>query len=234
MPAYDRTAATDFEEIDRWHGGVGWLAHPEEDGQRASHALQSADGVWLLDPLDAPGVEDLISDFGDVAGVVVCSNYHARDAAEFATRYGVSVHVPAWMTRVAERIDAPVSREKSVLEAAGFETQRVEPLSLYQETILYRARDRTLVIPDLCSSRSGYPVGDERVGLLLPKRLSPPRERFEGLEPERILFGHGKGIFEDATAALEDALGGARKRFPRAVLENVGVLSRLYLSAVWE
>jgi hypothetical protein len=232
VPAYVRSSSTAYEEIDRWSGGVGWIAHPAEDGERASHAIRADDGVWVLDPVDAPGVDELLGEFGEVAGVAVLSSYHARDADAVANRHGVAVHVPRWMDRVEERVDAPVERYETGPGETGFEVTRVEPLSLYQEAITYREDDGTLVVPDLLSSGSGYPVGDERVGMMLGSRLVPPRGAFDGVDPERILFGHGEGVFEDAAGALDDALAGARRRFPRALVRNLGTNLRLFVSAM--
>ncbi|ELZ07721.1 hypothetical protein [Natrialba aegyptia] len=234
MPAYDRSSATGFREIDRWRGGVGWIAHPDEDGERASHALVGTGGdeVWLVDPVDAPGIDEFIAEFGEVAGVAVLSSHHARDAGPIATRHDVAVHVPQWMDRVAARVDAPVEREECVLGSLGFKTRRVEPLSLYQGAIAYRDADGTLIVPDLLSSGSAYPVGDERIGVMLGARLFPPRAPFAALEPERILFGHGEGVFEDATDALDEALAGARRRFPRALVSNLGTNLRLFWAAM--
>lgn len=91
---YDRSFPSEIEVIDRWEHGVGWMVHPDETARRASHAIQGNDGVWIFDPLDGPGVEELISDVGPVAGVALLSNHHARDAALFADRHGVPVHLP--------------------------------------------------------------------------------------------------------------------------------------------
>lgn len=232
MPTYDRGRSPRFEEIDRWSDGVGWVAHPDEEGERASHATVGDDGVWIIDPVDAPGIDDMVAEYGDVVGVAVLSSYHARDAGQIASRHGVSVHIPRWMNRIPERVDAPIEFEDDVLGDAGFETFHVEPLSLYQEAIAYREADGTLVVPDLLSSGSGYPVGDERIGLMLGLRLFPPRDLFEGVEPERILFGHGEGVFRDAAEALDTALAGARRRFPRALAENLRTNLRLFKAAM--
>lgn len=232
MPAYERSEASGYREVDRWSGGVGWIAHPDEEGERASHALVGESGVWVIDPVDAPGVDDLIAEFGEVAGVAVLSSYHARDAGALARRHDVAVHVPPWMDRIQTLVDAPIRREGPVLGPLGFETTRVEPLGLYGEAVAYRERDGTLYVPDLLSSGSGYPVGDERVGVMLGSRPFPPREVFDGMEPDRILFGHGEGVFEDATAALEEALNGARRRFPRAVAANFATNLRLFWAAM--
>jgi hypothetical protein len=219
MSMYARSESIECRPIDRFDGGVGWLAHPEEGGQRASHAIRGDDGVWLIDPLDAPGVDDLLAEVGEVAGVAVLSAYHARDADIFAERYGV-VHVPRWMDRAAERIDAPVERFAWSLGDSGFAVQRYAPFPGWQEAIAYRESDRTLYVPDSLGTASLFTVGTERLGVYLLCRPFPPRSLLCDLEPERILVGHGEGIFEDATTALSDALDGARQRFPKALLAS--------------
>lgn len=78
----------------------------------------------------------------------------------------------------------------------------------------------------------GYTVGDERLGVMLSHRLFPPRETLGGLEPDRILLGHGGGVFDDASSALADSLAGARKRFPRALVTQLGTNVRLLTAAV--
>ncbi|NHN47002.1 hypothetical protein G9464_05250 [Halostella sp. JP-L12] len=218
MPMYSRSPPTDPQVIDRWDGGVGWIAHPEEGGRRASHAVRGNDGVWLFDPIDAPGVDDLIADLGDVAGVAVLSSYHARDAGAFARRHDVSVRVPGWVNRVDDRIDAPITRiEGSV---AGFELRELRPLRAWREAVAYREADGTLYVPDFLTTLPTFTVDGERIAMNVLNRLAPPRGTFEGLSPDRILFGHGGGVFEDATAALSASLANARRRFPRALLAN--------------
>lgn len=220
MPMYARDGPTACHPIDRWAGGVGWLAHPEEDGRRASHAIGGDDGVWLVDPLDAPGVDELLAEVGEIAGVAVLSDYHARDAAVFAERYGVSVHVPRWLDRAAARIDAPIERFGWSLGDSGFAVRRYAPFPGWNETIAYRESDRTLYIPESLGTAPLFTVGAERLGIYLLCRALPPRNVLHDLEPERILVGHGEGVFDDATAALSDALDSARRRLPRAVATN--------------
>ena len=50
----------DLTEIDRFEGGVGWLAYPDETMERASHAVESDGQLWIFDPVDADGVDDLV------------------------------------------------------------------------------------------------------------------------------------------------------------------------------
>jgi hypothetical protein len=129
MPTYVRDDPAEFREIDGWSDGRGWLAHPEEDTRRASHAIRGEDGrVSLFDPLDAPGVDDLVAELGEVAGVATFSNYHARDAGRFARRHDVPVYLPKWTTRVTSRIDAPVERYGATLGDSGFSVRGYEPI----------------------------------------------------------------------------------------------------------
>lgn len=232
MPVYDRSPAEDVRVIDRWEAGVGWLAHPDETGRRASHAIRADDGVWIVDPLDAPGVDDLVDGLGEVAGVAVLNSYHARDAGAFATRYDVAVHVPRWMDRVEQRVDAPIERYERTPGDSGLRIYRFDPLPTWREAVAYRPADGTLIVPDLLGTGPGYTVGGERVGVVLSHRPVPPRETLGELDPERILFGHGEGVFEDASGALEDALDGARRRFPRALVEHLGTSLRSMTAAV--
>jgi hypothetical protein len=217
-PTYDRTDSDRYREVDRWEDGVGWLAHPEEAGRRVSHAVSTDEGVWVLDPLDAPGVDDLLAGLGEVAGVAVLSDYHARDAARFARRYDVPVTVPGWLDRVPDRLDCRVDRVED--ELAGFALRPLRPLYAWREVAAYREADGTLYVPDYLSTHDAFTVGPERLGLPTLGRLFPSRERFADCEPERVLVGHGAGVFEDADAALAVAFEGARQRFPRALLRN--------------
>jgi len=220
MTMYDRGEPHRPLVVDEWDDGFGWLAHPDEDARRASHAVLGDDGVWLLDPLDAPGLDRVISGLGDVAGVAVLSNYHSRDAAHFADRYDVPVHVPDWFDAVPATADAPVERVTDSLGGSGFELRRVDPLPTWREAIAWRETDKTLYTADLLSALPLYRTGDERLGLYLFARLFPPRDAFTDIEPTRIICGHGPGVFEDATDALQYALSNARTQFPRALFEN--------------
>ncbi|WP_248896672.1 hypothetical protein [Haloplanus halobius] len=207
----------DLREIDRWGGGVGWIAHPDERMQRASHALVGDDGVWVVDPVDAPGVDDLLADLGAVAGVAVCLDRHERDAATVATRHDVPAFVPDWMDGVAANLDAPVERFGDELGDSGYRVRRVRNTSIppWQEAALYRP-DETLLVPEAVGTASFFRAGDERLGVHPMLRPIPPRDALGDCSPDRILVGHGEGIADDATAALDDALAGARRRLPAA------------------
>jgi len=216
---YDRSDSTSARQIHEFDGGVSWIAHPGEGGQRASHAIRGDDGVWVLDPLDAPNVDDIIAQVGDVVGVAVLTSWHARDAGTVADRHDVAVHVPEWMRRVEARVDAPLKQYSLAPGESGFRTLACRPFPLWDEVFLYDDRSDTLVIPDSMATVDYSLVGDERLGLQWFRRPQPPKQ-LHGLEPARILVGHGQGVTTDAPAALARALDGARRQFPNAVVEN--------------
>lgn len=218
--------------VERWRNGLSWIAHPTETGQRASHAIEGDDGVWIVDPLDASGIHDEIADVGTVAGVAVLSSWHARDAGTFARRYDVPVFVPTWMTRVTDRVDAPIERYERSLGESGLHVSLTNPLPTWREGIAYRESDGTLLVPESLGTAPPFLVGSERLGFELSRRLLVPREPLAGLEPDRILVGHGRPIHENATSALEGALSSPRRQFPRALFEHGPATVRSVLEAV--
>lgn len=214
---YNREAPTDCQIIDRWESGIGWLAQPDEDACRASHAVVADNGdVWVIDPIDAPAVDDVLAELGsgEVAGVAVLSDMHTRDAGVIADRHDVPVYLPQWLGQIEDHIDAPVERYTGTLGDSGFQVSACK-----HEAIAYRESDRTLCVADVLGTTSFYTVADERIGVFLPARVFPPRE-MDAFVPDRILVGHGTGVFENAAAALTDSIAGARKRFPQALLTN--------------
>ena len=219
--------------VDAFDGGFGWRAASDDSLARTSHALRTDDGLWLLDPLDAPDLDDVLAERGagddataSVAGVAVCAGWHARDAAAVATRYGVPVTVPAGVDRALGHLNPPsgvdvdVERVDGRLPGTDVSLHRVSPMGAWIEAVCWRDRDRMLYVPESLGTADPFVVGDERLGVIFYARPFPPRDALAEFEPDRVLVGHGDGVFDDAAAALADALDGSRRRFPRAVVEN--------------
>lgn len=204
---------------DRWDAGLGWIAHPEEGIQRASHALVGAeDDVWVVEPVDADGIDDQVSALGTVAGVVVLFDRHRRDADAFAERHDVAVHIPAWMDGVEPELEAPVERFDRELADTGYRLRPLLDNRFWQEGTLVGS-DGTLVVPEAVGTADVYRAGGERLGVHPVLRLVPPRRALAGLSPRRVLVGHGTGVFDDADTALSSALRSARRNAPRAYAE---------------
>lgn len=227
VPPYDTvmpmkgSGRAQFREIDRWDHGVGWLAYPDETMQRASHAVEVDGDVWVFDPVDAPGLDDLLEEFGDVAGVVVGLDRHKRDAATVANRHEVPVYVATWMTGVADELDANVERFGSTLADSGFETFRVVDRAFppWQEVGFYHDELETLVVPEAVGSVGYFCAAGERLGVHPMLRPFPPRRVLSKYAPERLLVGHGAGVMENADEELRAALANARSNLPSAYVQ---------------
>lgn len=219
-----------FHEIDAFDGGFGWLAHPDETMERAGHALLAGDEVWVVDPVDAAGLDERLSSLGTVAGVVVLFNYHRRDAAAIANRHDVAVHLPERMTGLDdEDVDAPVERFEAELADTGYSLREVARERLWQEWALFDGE--TLVVPESVGTAQYFLAQGERLGVGLLRRLSPPKAELCDLEPDRVLCGHGSGVFDDADGELHRALRESRSTAPRMYLRYGPTLVRNLVTA---
>ena len=212
--------ATDWREVDRFDGGVGWLAYPEEEIQRASHGLVADGEVWLVDPVDADGIDAMLAEYGTVAGVVLLLGRHERDCAKFANRHGVSVWVPDFLSGVESEIDAPVERFRYELGDSGYVAHNLVDHRFWQEALLYNEDTGVLVVADAVGTAEYFRTNDEVLGVHPFLRLTPPKV-LARLEPSRILVGHGPGIHENAPVALKTAVEGARRGMPRLLLQTL-------------
>lgn len=206
--------ATEIEVVARFDGGCSWMAHPDETMQRTSHALAVDEEVWVIDPVDGDGVDELLAEMGTVAGVVVGLDRHTRDAATIARRHDVAVWLPDWFEGVAEDVDAPIERFGAELADTGIRTQVVTRSRFWQEIALYDPETGTLVVPESLGTAPYFLTGPERLGVHPMRRLVPPRNRLYGFDPDRVLVGHGAGVEDDAGIALRAALEESRRRTP--------------------
>jgi hypothetical protein len=209
------SGSAEMEVIDRFDDGVGWIAHPEETMSRASHAVVSDGELWVLDPVDAAGVDDLLAEFGEVAGVVTLLDRHKRDSAAIANRHDVSVFVPQWMSGVTESLDAPTERFGDRL--AGFEVEPLVDNPIWQEAVLFDGE--TLVVPEALGTVEYFRASSESLGVHPMLRMVPPRS-LRGYDPERLLVGHGEGVFEDVPASIRTAIKGSRSKAPSMYLKS--------------
>lgn len=224
-PPYEEVVVdpdADLEVIDRWDGGFSWFANPDERLQRTSHALVDGDGVWLVDPVDAAGLDGLLEPYGEVSGVLVLLDRHRRDAAAVATRHGTAVTAPAWVADALGSLETPIEPVVGSVGGTAFEVVRVIDRRLWHEGAL--TDGSTLVVAEAIGTAPHYVVGSERLGVHPLLRLRPPRGPFRELAPDRVLVGHGRGVGDDAAKALESAFDGARRRAPALYLKALGSL----------
>jgi hypothetical protein len=215
--ALKATGNGELTVIDRFEGGVGWIAHPEETMQRASHAVESDDKLWLLDPVDVEGLDALLGEYAEPAGVAVLLDRHKRDAAAIANRHDVPVYVPEWMDGVASELDAPTKRFSDRL--GGFEVWTLTDNSVWQEAALFDGE--TLVVPEALGTASYFLAPGEDLGVHPMLRALPPK-RLGEYDPDRLLLGHGSGIDETVGNTVRKALTNSRRSAPALYLKSIG------------
>lgn len=227
-PLKSNDPGDDTTIVGRWEDGFSWMAHPETTMRRASHALAVDRDVWLIDPLDAEGLDSELDGLGDVAGVVVLTNSHGRHADRLATRHDVRIHVPGCFdhdTHPVNGFEAPVEFIDDELADTGFELVWEKDGRGWKEGALYHPDRGTLVVPDalmtaLFAGREG------RLEVFPFFRFSPPREGLGDRHVERVLVGHGEPVLEEAQDALAMALDGAGGRAPTAIARSLPTLAR--------
>ena len=182
--------------VDESDFGFGWIESAQL--RRTSHALAVDGRVWIVDPIEAPGVDERIRALGEPAGVIQLLDRHTRDSAAFAARFGVPLHM------------APAA-----LPGVPFELLPVLRSRWWREVALWWPERRVLVCADALGTIPFFRAGDEPAGVHPFLRLRPPRS-LRGLGVERLLVGHGEGLDGGETAAaVEEALRFARRRIPR-------------------
>ena len=188
-----------FEEHDL---GLSWLVDPSESMERACHAVRLDGSVWIVDPIDVPGLDERIAAVGEPAGVLQLLDRHNRDSAELAERFGIPHHRLPF-----EGV------EGSALEGVALIRNR-----LWNEVAIWAPAERALIVPEAVGTARTFRAGDEPVGVHPMLRMLPPN-RLRELEPDHLLTGHGTGMHGSGTAAaLRDALAGSRRRAPQAAL----------------
>ncbi|MFZ1881436.1 MAG: hypothetical protein WAU41_14930 [Gaiellaceae bacterium] len=192
-----------WQLLDEWDGGFGWAR--EERLQRTSHALAVDGRVWLVDPVDAPEFEERVRSLGEPAGIIQLLDRHERGCAAWARRLGVVHH------RAFDVVDVP------------FGVLPIRDRRWWREVALWEPAGCTLVCADALGTVPFFRAPGERVGLHPLIRPWPPRA-LRGLEPARILVGHGEAVTDDATGALRDTLAHAQRRLPAALKAAVSAV----------
>ncbi len=188
----------DWRPADEGDDCFGWIA--DDWIQRASHALRVGGRVFLIDPVDGPGLEERVRALGEPAAVLQLLDRHGRDCATWAERLGVP-HRLAWQQ----------------IGNAPFEVLPVRDNRFWHEVALWEPGTRTLVCVEALGTPPYFLAPGERLGWHPLVRPLPPRS-LRSLEPDRILVGHGHGILERATETLAELAAHGRRRLPQAWL----------------
>jgi hypothetical protein len=196
---------------DEFPFGFSW--YPDEALTRTAHALDTGDGVWLIDPVDVPEAIDRAAALGPPAGVVQLLDRHDRDCAAIAARLGV-----------------PHLRLPRAIPSSPFTVVPVLDLPRWRERALWWPERRVLVVSELIGTNSAYAVGDGPAGVHPLLRWLTPRA-LRGYAPEHLLVGHGPGIHGPAaSAALAEAHDRSRRDLPKLAV-RLPAMARAVLAA---
>jgi hypothetical protein len=157
--------------------GRTWIAAHPAYMRRASHALTEGGRVWLIDPVDGPGLDEAIAGLGSPAGVVQLLDRHGRDCAALAERLGVPLHRnPVAGVPGAPFLAVPLAQRR-----------------LWREVALWWPGQRVLVVAEALGTAPYQLAPGRSVGVHPGLRLVPPRA-LAGLGPRARFAGHGEAI----------------------------------------
>jgi hypothetical protein len=183
--------------VDELPHAFGWLDPEPPWMLRTGHALAVGGRVWLLDPIEAPELEERVRALGEPAGVVQLLDRHERAGAAWAARLGVALHV------------VPTALPGGDLEVVPLAT-----MPGWREVAVWEPVSRTLVTADALATAPGYADAHGSLSVHPLLRLRPPRALGE-LPVEHVLTGHGPGLSgEAARAGVAQALRTARSGLP--------------------
>ena len=192
-----------IETCDEADFGFGWIAPEPALLRRASHALVADGRVWLVDPVDVPGIDDRLLPLGEPAGVLQLVDRHARDCATLAERLQVQHHRLPF----------------GGVPGSPFEARTVLSVPGWREVALWWEDERVLVCTEALGTVPYFRASDEPLGVHPFLRLYQPRglrDMAKCLAPGHVLVGHGEGIHgQEAAVALRRAVQGARRAAPR-------------------
>ncbi|MEQ9094457.1 MAG: hypothetical protein RLN63_10160, partial [Miltoncostaeaceae bacterium] len=178
--------------------GLAWTAATPAVMRRASCALAHRGQVWLIDPVDGPGLADALAPLGEVAGVVRLLDRHPRDCAALAERHGVPLH------------ENPVGG----VPGAPFQSIPLVQGRLWREVALWWGEHRLMVVPESVGTAPYFLSPGLPLGIHPFMRLSPPRALLAH-RPQTLVVGHGEPV-EDGSVAddLHRAVTRARRDIP--------------------
>jgi hypothetical protein len=187
--------------------GLTWVV--EEPMERAFHALVDDGRVWLVDPLDHPGLPEVedVAKLGEPAGVLQLLDRHNRDCAAIAAKLGV-----------------PHLKVPDAVPGSPFEAIPVLRVPGWKETALWWPQRRALVVAETLAGNPMHTGGEQAVGVHFLLRARPPRS-LRHYDPEHLLLGHGHGLHGPAAAAaVETAYARSRRDLPRVLSKLPGTL----------
>lgn len=203
------------EQEARGEHWCSWRYAKREVLDRHSCALFDDGRVWVVDPLDGEGLDDMLAELGRVVGVIVLLDRHLRDAEAIARRHAVDVWVPDGRWRSPGPPDG-TRPYGATIPGAPFEFVTVRRSRLWQERALWWPAQRIAVVADALGSARYFLAGEEVLGVHPLLRLIPPRQLAQ-LRARVVMAGHGPAV-TGRPSVLAMAVQSSRRRILRYAL----------------
>jgi Metallo-beta-lactamase superfamily len=196
-----RTVAREIVEVAPgvWH----WRIHDERiDFLSAAHAVQTAGGAVLVDPLPVDSGE--LTKVGAVSAIVLTCGSHSRSAWRLRDELGVPVHVPSLSETLRDRADWTYGDGDEL--PGGLRALFTPGAGTTQHTLVLQD-PAVAFVPDLFAREEGA-----ELSLVPAEYMADPEgarqsvEKLLELELEVLCLGHGVPVTEDVRTALERAL----------------------------
>nr|WP_255195689.1 hypothetical protein [Halorarius litoreus] len=127
-------------------------------------------------------------------------------------------------------LDVPTRRFSGALPATRYDLLPVIVTPIWKEWALFDGE--TLVVAESVGAADYFLAPEETdLGVSHMRRPLPP-SAFDGLDPDRILLGHGEGVHEDAAATLDETLANARATTLAFYRENAPTMVRTLTAAL--
>ena len=187
-------------------GSFAWIADPGEAIQRASAVIAVDGGCIVVDPVDAPGLDETLARCGPVLGIATLLDRHQRDAAAIADRLAVPRLIPRALGGSGIGIE-------------GVEERAVVERKRWKEALLWLPDRRLLVCVETLGTAPFFLAREgDGIGLHPLARVLGVTAAFDGLDPAGIAVGHGPPLLEAAAPALADVLAHPVRDLPRGWL----------------
>jgi hypothetical protein len=225
-------ARDNIEILGRGDAWVSWRPPGHGLLECGSHALRDDNGsVWLIDPIDGPGLEALLADLGSVAGVIVLVDRHLRDSHVLAVRHDVPLHVPAGRWRI--QLPPGTHPYDTAIPGCPFEFVVVQQRdNQWLERALWWPEHSLLVVAESVGN-ARYFTSRARESLAVHPflRFGPPQSLLP-YKPEIVLVGHGSPVVDNGPAALRAAIAESRSSLPAYAAAAPGHVVRLARAAL--
>lgn len=184
---------------------VSWRPAGEGPMDRTSHALVVDGSVWLVDPIDADGLDEMLSELGSPAGAVITFKRHQRDARLIAARLGVGVWADASLGSLGDGAQSFSERVPGTplvsIPLPGRGLRR-----WWHEGAIHWPEAGLVVVGESVGNPPYYLLDGELLGLHPLRRGQPPPE-LAGLDVDQVLCGHGDGVAHSASRVLSELIG---------------------------